>query len=125
MTVLRYSNFKLRGRLLKGEEPAWLTKHPRRSYIVQCVMATPPWVNLAELRRLGKLAKEKTEQTGKQYVLDHIIPLTHKRVCGLNIPANLQILLAGPNARKSNHWCEWHGELFTEPEQFTFFPVWA
>jgi hypothetical protein len=119
LSVLRYANFKLRSRLLRGEEPGWLQRHPRRSYIRQCVLATPPWANFAEIKRIDKVAREKTLATGKKHVVDHIIPLTHKRVCGLNLPINLQVIEAGPNAAKSNHWCEWHGELFAEPEQFS------
>jgi hypothetical protein len=122
MTVLRYSNFKLRARLLAGDEPAWLRKHPRRSYIVQCVLATPPWTDLNRLRDLGRRAKALTERTGIEHVVDHCIPLNHKYVCGLNVPSNLTITTRAANAAKSNHWTECHGELFAEPEQFSLWP---
>jgi hypothetical protein len=122
MTVLRYSNFKLRARLLAGDEPGWLRRHPRRAYIVQCVLATPPWTDLAQLRALGAKAKALSEKTGIPHVIDHEIPLTHKYVCGLNVPANLKITTRAANAAKSNHWTEAHGELFSEPEQFSLWP---
>lgn len=115
---VRLSNLKLRARLLAGDEPAWLIKHSRRSYIVQLVMATPPWVNVKDLKRFDKKATEETARTGVPHNVDHIVPLTHKRVCGLNVPWNLKVITAQENAQKSNHWCEWHGELFAEPEQF-------
>lgn len=115
---LRYANFRLRSRILAGDEPPWLRRHIRRGYIVRVILATPSWVNIAEIRRLDKKARALSARTGRAYVLDHVIPITHKRVCGLNVPANLAVVLAGVNAAKSNHWCEWHGELFAEPEQF-------
>lgn len=118
---VRYSNLKLRARLVAGDAPGWLQRHPRRAYLVQLIMATPPWYNRAEVARLTHKARELSVRTGRPHVLDHVIPITHKRVCGLNVQGNLQILEAGPNARKSNHWCEWHGELFSEPEQFSLF----
>lgn len=117
--MIRYANLKLRARLLAGDEPRWLQHHPRRAYIAQCLMATPGWVNLGEMRRLDRRARELTALTGKLHVVDHVIPLTNKLVCGLNVQGNLQVVLAQINARKSNRWCEWHGELFSEPEQFT------
>jgi hypothetical protein len=109
---------KLRARLIAGDEPAWLSRHPRRAYIVQLALATPPWFDRAEVRRLDKRAKEISKQKGVPYVVDHVIPVTNKRVCGLNVHTNMAIITYQENARKSNHWCEWHGELFAEPEQF-------
>lgn len=109
----------MRARILAGDEPAWLRRHPRRAYIVQLNLATPPWANTQEIARLNKRARELTQATGVPHVVDHDIPITNKRVCGLNTPANLRIITAAANARKLNHWCEWHGELFGEPEQFS------
>src|SRR6185369_6150056 len=97
----------------------WLKRHPRRNYIWQLALATPPWANMAEIRRLDRKARELTIQTGKKHVVDHVIPITNKRVCGLNVAANLAVIRSEVNARKSNHWCEWHGELFADPEQFS------
>lgn len=121
--TLRYSNFALRDRLLKGDEPAWLAHHSRRSYIRQIVFATVPWSDLKAIRALDKRAKHKSLVTGRKWVLDHVIPITHKHVCGLNIAQNIQVIPEGTNALKSNHWCEWHGDLFNEPEQLSLWPA--
>jgi len=116
-----YGSLTLRARILANDEPAWLKKHARRDYIVQVHLATPRWYSRKEVVRLKQKAHELSKAKRRKYVLDHIIPLTHKRVCGLNVHHNMQIIDAGTNARKSNHWCEWHGELFAEPEQFPLF----
>lgn len=111
-------NLKLKARIKAGDEPEWLKCHPRRAYIVQLALATPPWFNRAEVRRLDRKAKELSKQRGVKYVVDHEIPVTNKRVCGLNVHTNMQIITHQQNAKKLNHWCEWHGEMFAEPEQF-------
>lgn len=111
MAVWR-SNFKLRARILSGDEPAWLKVHPRRSYLVAVIRATPTWSNLAHLEALSTMSKILTWVYGVEFVCDHIIPLNHPRVCGLNVPENIQLLTRAQNAAKSNSWNPDQGELF-------------
>lgn len=47
-------------------------------------------------------AKRLTETTGIQHEVDHIVPLIHEKVCGLNVPWNLQILNKKENRKKQN-----------------------
>lgn len=47
-------------------------------------------------------AQRLTLETGVEYVVDHIVPLAHKLVCGLHNDANTQIVTAEENARKHN-----------------------
>lgn len=64
--------------------------------------ATPPWVDLKEIRNVYKFSKELELKDGIKRHVDHIIPLTHDLVCGLHVPWNLQILTSFENQAKSN-----------------------
>lgn len=117
MSFTRY-NPKLRARVIAGDEPAWLVHHPRRIYIIQVLMSRPPWVSAEALRRLDKRREQLQRITRLAHVVDHVVPLCHPRVCGLTVPWNLTVTTRTANAHKNNHWCEWHGDLFSKPEQF-------
>lgn len=58
--------------------------------------ATPPWADRAAIRRLYAEARERG------LTVDHIVPLISDVVCGLHIPANLQMLTFSENSRKGN-----------------------
>jgi hypothetical protein len=58
--------------------------------------ATPPWVDRQEIKYIYTLAAERS------LVVDHIVPLNHKLVCGLHVPENLRCIPVALNASKSN-----------------------
>lgn len=63
-------------------------------------------------------AKFKTATTGVRHVLDHIIPIDHPCVCGLNVPWNIQIIDESRNAKKGNKLHPaFQSEMFTDPQQ--------
>lgn len=64
--------------------------------------ATPAWANIEKIREFYILAKKLTKETGIKHVVDHIIPLQSKIVCGLHVENNLQILTESENCKKSN-----------------------
>ena len=66
--------------------------------------ATPPWVSQLDTMRFYEEARRLTETTGVKHVVDHIIPLTNRNVCGLHVPANLQVIPELDNLRKFNRF---------------------
>lgn len=69
-------------------------------------LATPPWVKTKEIAGFYKMAQRVSECTGIPHVVDHIIPIKHKLLCGLNVPTNLRVIPAIINSRKQNKLLE-------------------
>jgi hypothetical protein len=61
--------------------------------------ATPRWLTAEQEKEMQALY-DRAAREGKQ--VDHMIPITHKRVCGLHVPWNLQVLTKSENCRKRN-----------------------
>ena len=55
---------------------------------------------VTELRRIRLEAQLLSIDTGVKHEIDHIIPLIHSQVCGLDVPDNVQILTKRQNRRK-------------------------
>lgn len=54
------------------------------------------------IEEIYDLAQCMTALTGRQYEVDHVIPLRGATVSGLHIPSNLRVIPGVVNARKSN-----------------------
>lgn len=104
MRTAGFYNPQLRPRILAGALPHWLKRHPRSTYIVNAIRATPVWADRGELSKLYERARELTRITKTRHVCDHIIPLTHPYVCGLHVASNLRVVPWRVNAVKSNRW---------------------
>ncbi len=66
---------------------------------------TPPWLSKeqrAEIEKYYAEAMRLTQILGEQYEVDHIVPLRGKKVSGLHVPWNLQVIKGSENARKHN-----------------------
>jgi hypothetical protein len=66
--------------------------------------ATPKWLSwfhLAQIEEFYELAAACTMQTGVEHNVDHIVPIKGKKVSGLHVPWNLQVLTAKENASKA------------------------
>lgn len=115
---LRYFRPGTKERLLAGDTPEWLRRHPRGGYIKQAILSFPPWAFAAQYEH--EWARLSNECIRMHKTLDHIIPLNHPRVCGLSVPWNMRAVPREANQHKGNAWCQWHGELFPpKVEQLT------
>jgi hypothetical protein len=105
-----YVSKPTRARLLRGE-PTWIDRHPRASYLRAIFLATPDWVDRKHLRQIAQRA------TRLKLVGDHIVPLNHPLVCGLNVPWNIRLIPKLENAQRSNRWWEYTPDLFKDMPQ--------
>ena len=105
-------------RFQAGDVPEWLQKHKRRPYIYAAILSFPYWVSRAELKRIDAEAERLSSMTGIPHEVDHIVPISHPRVCGLTVPWNLQILTQHANGSKGGAWSENEPDV----EQFEMFP---
>ena len=65
-------------------------------------IATPFWANPLKIAAVYQERDRLTAETGAEHHVDHIVPLTHPRVCGLHCEANLRVITAQENCQKSN-----------------------
>lgn len=66
--------------------------------------AMPLWANREKINQFYIEAANMTDVTGEQYQIDHIIPIKGKKVCGLHVHENLQVLPWLENVQKHNHY---------------------
>lgn len=81
---------------MKRNRPYYTQYASLRTRKVQ--LAQPSWVDKEALLDVYKEA----DYLGLE--VDHIIPITHKLVCGLHVWDNLQLLTRSENATKSNKY---------------------
>ena len=68
------------------------------------IQATPSWANEFFIDEIYDLARRRSEMTGFRWNVDHVVPLRSKRVCGLHVDNNLQVITAQENTRKGNRY---------------------
>lgn len=94
---------------LAAKNAAWAKANPAKAsaktmrYLAAKLKATPPWADHTKINRAYELCAEYRAK-GIDCHVDHIIPLQGKRVCGLHVQGNFQILGRGPNQSKSNRF---------------------
>lgn len=114
--------------------PAWLCRplasltpaqRRRVNWYRKIWRAQPDWQESAPLLSIYRECW-RMRQRGKDVTVDHIVPMSSPRVCGLHVPWNLRIISRQENAAKSNYF--WpggpeHGDLLEglepEPHQLT------
>ena len=92
-----------RARLKHTGSPNHIARNGKRR--AAKLLRTPKWLTQDDLFFIEEayhLAKLRTELLGIPYHVDHILPLQGKTVSGLHVPANLQVIPATINLKKSN-----------------------
>lgn len=64
--------------------------------------AIASWANLEKIKAIYAESIRLTNETGIPHVVDHIIPLNSKYICGLHCENNLQVITASENSIKHN-----------------------
>lgn len=75
---------------------------------------TPKWANRALIVAMYIEAARMTRETGELYVVDHIVPLDGKLVCGLHWHVNMRVIHWLPNSKKG--WGTWPDMPFEQLE---------
>lgn len=68
---------------------------------------TPKWLTDQDkevMRNIYKIAHKMSQEQNIKYEVDHIIPLRGKKVSGLHVPSNLQIITEAENQSKGNKY---------------------
>ena len=77
----------------------------KKAYKVAKINACPPWLNEEHhwmIQEAYSLAQVRSEMLGFTWHVDHIVPLRGKKVSGLHVPWNLQVIPGSDNMSKSN-----------------------
>lgn len=89
----------------KSKTTYWASK--RRASKVN---ATPPWLTEEQesfIHSVYSFRYRISGVVGREYHVDHIVPLQGENVCGLHVPWNLQVIPAKDNISKSNTYNDW------------------
>lgn len=98
--------------VVRAAKRAWKARNPARTLAdtrrrqLQKRHAAPKWANTEferfAIEEMYDLARRRTKVTGITWEVDHAVPIQNKLVCGLHCVANLQVIPAQLNAKKSN-----------------------
>ena len=72
---------------------------------ISLIQRTPKWLTDDDfwmIEQAYELASLRTKMFGFQWHVDHVIPLRGKKVSGLHVPTNLQVIPWKDNQRKTN-----------------------
>lgn len=77
-------------------------QHADRAFKFQ--RATPEWADLEAIKVVYEKRDEYSVKFGVPFQVDHVIPINSRKVCGLHVPANLQLLEKKLNGAKGNRF---------------------
>lgn len=76
----------------------------KRYRLAKVKAVTPKWANKELMREFHRYAVLMTKLSGIRWEVDHQVPIKSSYVCGFNCEANLEIIPATENLKKSNRW---------------------
>lgn len=94
---------------LGAKAAAWSAANPgrraaiRMGYIAARMQRTPAWADLDAIAGMFELCAI-FRSVGLDLHVDHVVPLQGKKVSGLHVPENLQLLHSSSNRSKLNHF---------------------
>ena len=86
--------------------PWWKAAHCAKRRATK-LKAMPVWLDEDDLwliEEIHELAQLRSKYTGIKHVVDHIVPLQGKAVCGLHVPWNMRVITASENSHKGNRF---------------------
>lgn len=77
--------------MLGDPNEIWFERDDRKRRAL--IQATPIWADRYEIRRIYQKCVELNQKyPGTGFVVHHIVPITHRLVCGLHVHENLEIV---------------------------------
>lgn len=92
-----------RVRVLASKDKAYSAAKVRERQ-ARKLMATPAWSNSFFVEEAYDLAALRRKITGGKWVVDHVVPLKSRLVCGLHAHTNIRVTTHAVNASKGNRW---------------------
>ena len=97
----------------KDGQRAWREKNPEKMAHYSAYhralrkQAIPKWYSELDdfvVKEAYSLSRARARTTGTLWEVDHILPITGRKVCGLHVWNNLQVILASVNRSKHNKY---------------------
>lgn len=76
--------------MLENPDEIWFEREYRKRKNMK--IATPDWVDAREIRRIYEECVRLSKKMGMRFSVHHDVPISHRNVCGLHVPANLRVV---------------------------------
>ena len=87
----------------RAEHPEKTLAHARKAQTAR-LKRYPVWADDEKIQQVYAEAKHMSEITGEPWHVDHIVPLQGKKVSGLHVHYNLQVIPGKENMQKHNQF---------------------